>query len=371
MIYKHKLSRRLALIFDSSLALAVVLSAGCAGGDAKTGFGPATDTTVSAIVLTPEKPIAAIGESVRILAYGQSEVSDSEAVQLDWEASGGTVTPGGVFRADTVGDYTVTGRTRNEAQAEQSTTVRVQQGPAVATGCMNEPAGYTTISDQGFNDLPIPGPATDGAGWSARASDIFRLKVVSDPASPRSPSSVMDGLFPQGAKGGSAPFKMWRRFERNVTAVYMCMWHKLDRNFTNNGNSATKFGFFETPYHGNISMALNHYFNLTDYLGIRLQSRGGTLNRNVMSTYNMMRHLGEWHKIEWLVISNSINAGDGVARIWVDGQQVLDASDVRYFYPGQTPAFNGVTWNPTYGGGHNPVLYDMHQYIDHWYISAR
>ena len=168
MNYKHKLSRRLALIFDSSLALAVVLSAGCGAADSKTSFSPSVDTTVSAIVLTPEKSVAAIGESVRILAYGQSEVVDSTPVQLDWEASGGTVTPDGVFRADAVGDYTVTGRTRNEAQAEQSTMVRVQQGPAVATGCTNEPGGYTTISDQPWNTLPAPMPATGPLGWSVR-----------------------------------------------------------------------------------------------------------------------------------------------------------------------------------------------------------
>ena len=369
MIYKHKLSRRLALIFDSSLALAVVLSAGCAGGDAKTGFGPATDTTVSAIVLTPEKPIAAIGESVRILAYGQSEVSDSEAVQLDWEASGGTVTPGGVFRADTVGDYTVTGRTRNEAQAEQSTTVRVQQGPAVATGCTNEPGGYTTISDQPFNAVPAPFPSVDAFGWSARVSDIFNLGVQLDPTAPRSPGSVLAGHFPTGAKGGAAPFKLEKRFASHATAIYMCLWQKLDPKFTNNGNSGTKFGFIYTPYRG--SQGVGPYFNMTNNPGVNMESAGGILNRNMLAQYNMLNHLGEWHRLEWLVVANTQGKADGVVRLWIDGSKALEKVDVQFFFPNQAPAFTGVTWNPTYGGGSNPVPWDMTVWVDHWYVSTR
>ena len=370
MIYKHKLSRRLALIFDSSLALAVVLSAGCGAADSKTSFSPSVDTTVSAIVLTPEKSVADIGEPVRILAYGQSEVVDSTPVQLDWEASGGTVTPDGVFRADAVGDYTVTGRTRNEAQAEQSTTVRVQQGPAVATGCTNEPGGYTTISDQPFNSTPVPFPGTDGPGWSTRASDIFRLKVVPDPTAPRSPANVMAGLFQQGSKGGSAPFKMERRFPRSVTHLYMCIWQKLTPGFTSNGNTGTKFGFLITPY-GTGAQRISHYFNLVSNPGINLESGGATLNRNMKSQYGMLNHLGGWHKLEYLVISNTPGNQDGIARLWVDGVLQLDVTDVRYFFPNQTPSITGVTWNPTYGGGANPVPYDMTQYIDHWYISGR
>jgi hypothetical protein len=149
------------------------------------------------------------------------------------------------------------------------------------------------------------------------------------------------------------------------------MWHKLDPSFTNNGNVATKFGFFTTPYTGGMPNAVNHYFNLTDYLGIRLQSNGASLNRNVMSTFNMMDHRGEWHKIEWLVVANTQDKADGVARIWVDGNKVLESTDVRYFHLNQVPAFDGMTWNPTYGGGHNPVPHDMYQWIDHWYVSAR
>ena len=50
---------------------------------------------------------------------------------------------------------------------------------------------------------------------------------------------------------------------------------------------------------------------------------------------------------------------------------MLDVSNVQYFFPNQTPAFIGLMWNPTYGGGHNPVPYDMWQKIDHWMISGK
>jgi hypothetical protein len=57
--------------------------------------------------------------------------------------------------------------------------------------------------------------------------------------------------------------------------------------------------------------------------------------------------------------------------MWVDNKPVLNVNNVQYFYPGQTPRFDRVTWNPTYGGGTHPVPFAMDQFIDGWYISGR
>ena len=105
--------------------------------------------------------------------------------------------------------------------------------------------------------------------------------------------------------------------------------------------------------------------------GINLQSARAILNRNIHASYDILNHLGEWHKFEYLVVANTLGNQDGAAHVWIDGNEVLSASDVQYFFPNQVPAFTGVTWNPTYGGGSNPVPFDMYQWIDHWYISVR
>jgi hypothetical protein len=91
----------------------------------------------------------------------------------------------------------------------------------------------------------------------------------------------------------------------------------------------------------------------------------------MLSNFSLINNRGRWVKVEVLIIANTLGNADGVARMWVNGTQVLNVTNVQYFFPSQAPAFNGVTWNPTYGGGLNPVPYDMFQFIDHWRLSAK
>ena len=243
-------------------------------------------------------------------------------------------------------------------------------GSSTAHGCTHEPPGFEEIFDQDWSQLP-PVKGQDGHGWSVRSrfERERRLSIIQDPTAPRSPDGVIQGLFPAGAKGGSAPFRLNRRFERRYQRLYFCIYTKLDSRFTNNGNTGTKFGFLLTDYQTG-RQRLNHYMNLAPQFGVNLQSEKGQLNRNIKSRFNMLAELGRWHKIEVLVTANIDGLRNGSAQAWVDDRPVLNVLNVQFFYPGQNPRFTGVTWNPTYGGGHNPVPYDMYQWIDHWYASG-
>lgn len=235
--------------------------------------------------------------------------------------------------------------------------------------CSHEPRGFMLISDASWVQAPPAAPGRDPNGWSILARPQL-IRTVLDPTGPQNGKSVLEGRFPMGMPGGRGPFRMDRRFDRAVSAVYMCTWLKVSGNFTDNGNVGTKFGFLLTPYKSGQGQ-LNHYFNLTKRLGINLQSAGGRLNRLMFANYQTLAHLGEWHMVEWLVVGNTRGRADGTARIWVDGALLLDVTNVRYFFPDQDAAFEGVTWNPTYGGGLNPVPQDLYMWIARWYISGR
>ena len=240
-------------------------------------------------------------------------------------------------------------------------------GPSVTPpGCQNEPDGYNRIGGGPWDAVPRAGQARDEWRMQARPD---RIRIVEDPTVPQPDKRVIEGVFPQGHPGGRGPFNVIRVFPDHVQSIYMCMLVYLSDNFTNNGNAGTKFGFILTPYLDGPNKP-NHYFNLANQLGINLQGRGG-LNRNMRSRFNMVQHRGQWVRTEWLVTANTKGGSDGVARIWANGQLVLNVTNVRYFFPTQDPAFRGVTWNPTYGGGSNPVPYDMYQRIGEWYISGR
>lgn len=237
------------------------------------------------------------------------------------------------------------------------------------TSCGNEPVGYEPLATRPWDDVPPRSSQKGPDGWTVTARRE-RIRMFIDANAPSGSKRVLEGKFPQGAPGGRGPFRMDLIFRRHVSTVYMCVWMKLSDNFTNNGNTGTKFGFFLTPYEGT-NKYLNHYFNLTNRLGINLQSARATLNRQMQSNFPTTRNLGAWHRIEWLIVANSSGMSNGTARMWVDGRQVLNINDVQYFFPGQEPAFKGVSWNPTYGGGLNPVPYDLYQWVSDWYISGR
>jgi hypothetical protein len=237
------------------------------------------------------------------------------------------------------------------------------------SSCSNQPTGLNPITDNSFNVLPpytLPGGGS--LGWRTYHGSS-RVKIKTDAQAPRSSAPIAEGLFPKGQHGGGAPFNIGIRFKK-VKTLYWCVWQWLSPNFTNNGNTGTKWGFIITPY-GTGSQRVNHYFNLAQNLGINLQSAGATLNRNMYTPYNMIQNAGQWHRFEFLVVANTQGKSDGIARVWVDGTIRLDQNNVRYFFPNQAPAFNGLSWNPTYGGGNNPVPYDMFQKIDHWFVSGK
>ena len=238
-------------------------------------------------------------------------------------------------------------------------------------GCHHEPPGLTPIFDESWDELPPVAPKTSAGGWNVRSrrERTSRLSIVQDPAAPISPPNVIQGLFPAGGKGGSAPFRLNRRFDRTYSVLYLCMATKIDPRFTNNGNAGTKFGYFLSPY-DNGKGKLNHYINLTARMGVNLESHKGELNRNIRSSFNLLAQRGTWHRIELVLYSNRDGLSNGSLQMWADDRMVLNEFSIKFFYPGQDPGFSGITWNPTYGGGHNPVPYDMYQWIDNWYMSG-
>jgi hypothetical protein len=197
----------------------------------------------------------------------------------------------------------------------------------------------------------------DRARWHIEGGQ-GRLAIAQDSVEGR----VMVGTFPAGMRGGVGPFRLDLVFPNPTRGIYWCVRHWIDSNWTDNGNSGTKFGFL-LDNKPDAPTSTNHYANLSPRLGINLQSRGGVLNRNMFASWSLLAHRGAWHTWEFLVAADTGSAG--IAVIWVDGVQVMRKTDVRYF-PIPTGSWRGLTWNPTYGGGLNAVPYSMSEKVAWW-----
>src|SRR6266850_7716046 len=93
MTFKHKLSRRLAMLKDhrvlyvaATLAAAVVAS--CQLPARTTGTG----VTLAEVVVLPKTVNLVQNQSTNFVAFGVSTASDTMAVPVTWSATGGRIT---------------------------------------------------------------------------------------------------------------------------------------------------------------------------------------------------------------------------------------------------------------------------------------
>src|SRR6266516_2358857 len=101
------------------------------------------------IVTSPTSVTLDPYQTQQFLAYGRTQAGDSVAVVVSWSASGGTITSGGLYAADTVaGTYQVT-----------ATTQRTASAPA-ATATSTTSSGSSQVKNRGSLTQVILTPAT-------------------------------------------------------------------------------------------------------------------------------------------------------------------------------------------------------------------
>src|SRR5947207_1622900 len=132
MTFKHKLSRRLALLKDRRVLLSVTHAAALAVWACERPVtGPqAPNSPVVRIVTLPDSVTLNPGDMRQFVAYGRTQAGDSVPVAVSWSASGGTITGGGLYTADTVaGSYTVTATATSPSTAVSGSAVVKNRGP--------------------------------------------------------------------------------------------------------------------------------------------------------------------------------------------------------------------------------------------------
>lgn len=327
---------------------------------------------LQSLSLNPPTVGIPVGGTAQFNTTGRITTGAPVLVNVTYSATGGSITPAGLYTAGgTTGSFSVTAR---HLATGITTTAAVTVG---VSSCVNEPPGFTAITDQPWSAVPPASPAVDQFGWEVSAGRT-RLSVINDPSARRSGPDILQGLFPTGMTGGGGPFHIERAMAP-VKELYQCFWMKVASGFTNNGNVGTKLQFILNTYsgHTNSSQAyMNGFDKQTDVgnMGVNIEAPnvGGIYNREMPTRFKWSQHFDEWHQFEVLIIANSQATPDGILKIWVDGALDTFHSDVKWFVDTAIPTgFNLVDITPTYGGGHNPVPYPMYFFFDHWYISGR
>src|SRR5438094_10289378 len=128
MPFTFKLSQRLARM-KLPLAIAAAAFAACELPVRVTDPTPPNSPVVQ-IVSSPDTVTLDPDQTQQFVAYGRTQAGDSVAVAVSWSASGGTITGGGLYTADTVaGSYTVTATATSPSTAASGSAVVKNPGP--------------------------------------------------------------------------------------------------------------------------------------------------------------------------------------------------------------------------------------------------
>jgi hypothetical protein len=223
------------------------------------------------------------------------------------------------------------------------------KGTRAGTGLVSQTGSQTNV-----NGVWASGDSLSAAGGS------FRVRAV----------SLVSGSanVAVGMEGGAASARMSAGgFIDNPTKIYTRAMIFIDPNWTNGGNVGTKFFFF-SKQEGN-----NHYTTVFGGMENEMNSRAfvglqQTSFRNIQGPVGPSN--GAWVDAEFLFIANTPGVSNGVAKVWINGVEAINTSEVMFFAAGKTPGFSSLWMDPTYGGGVAPPPRDVFFRLAGWYRES-
>ena len=241
----------------------------------------------------------------------------------------------------------------------------------------NEPSNMTQAFDEPWNTTPNGRTGTD---WITDGSGT-NFTIVTDATAPKSASNVLQVAYPTGFGAGFSPAQAYYAETAGMPAntqgvLYMHAHIKISANWTDNGNSGTKF-VFPRPHSGEgggAAVQTNHLFRLTvsDALDFGFITQLNGTEVEYLTGANLAKNV--WHSMEFVAtLGTSGSANDGTVKVWANGTQILNVANVKMLADGQSIG-NGWKYlflDPTYGGGVNTPPADLNFQIDHWYASVK
>ena len=225
----------------------------------------------------------------------------------------------------------------------------------------NEPAGFTLVTDYGFDDslpsgnsMAIPG----SGGWFINNGGALRL---ADGTSRMPGGFVGQWSYPAGFSGGGAPANMFYDVQGG-TELYIAFYWKPSSPWQFHSSNVNKICFqFAGGGGGGGGQALLSMKNNRTIRATLEFSTGPDTNLEPNVRQSAVT-LGQWHVIEWYM-----NKATRTMRWWVDG--ALQGQYTNVDYPSHD--FDEFQFSPTWGGvGETKTENDYYRY-DHVRISKR
>lgn len=246
----------------------------------------------------------------------------------------------------------------------------------------NAPTGWRTLIDTGFNYpniLPRHSGWFDieGSNWAGRGE----ARLLQEDDSPVSPPHYISKLLPEGLNdGGGGTGIHWRtNFENASGGVYLAFTFRLSSNWHQNvSGMGTKY---IEPYGAGPARPGTHrlgyvgwYRPTADTYRVKMDrdwnpdraARGRRIaflpGREGLADFVP----GEWVEVEARMDFSQDGPWGGRARMWVNGELVIDSHDEFL----EIDALMGLAFPNTFGGGIGSVPHDQWVDLGHIFVSS-
>jgi len=257
-------------------------------------------------------------------------------------------------------------------------------------GYPNEPAGLVQLGEHAFpagyfgDDAHFGAAASytaPGARWHMRDLELA-LHIETDIAdAPMSPPGTMGMAYPTGmlSSGEPASFAFYIPEQRELYVSYHFMmprnpvsgkWElepagvKVLGYISYGDNDQQNQGF---PLFKPGGLQAGPLSARSDYVG-KPASCADYVDESKM--YKIT--LDEWHQFEFYGKLNDMGEGNGILRIWLDGELYSECTQMTYVTESYPHGFWQIHFQPVWGGWHEGLrkTQDDYAYLDHIYISG-
>lgn len=369
----------------SSTGLVTALAAGVASITATAnGFSGSATITVAqeldSVAVAPLQATIFVGDTVRIRGSGFDVNGDSvPSLVFTWASNNqavATVDALGLVTGEGQGTAIITGTSGGlSAQA----TVQVDTVDATA---LNEPAGFTAIVERPFNSKAadnndrgtgeFPNKEGGSEGWDGFEFQETNLSIVTG-SDPLSPGSAMRFTYPVGLAANNGPGVAQTLGLGGRTDLYVRTALRLGPTYYAGGvSNKLYFHRMSGSPRGEPFIALHANDDGTFRLAANFQ---GTPDNGLGFFFAaapanaLVRE--QWYVIETLLIMNSAQGvADGVFRVWVDGDLVIERTNVSYITTSGAQSWDTIHVSPTFGGSGVPNDVSFFFDLGHMYVSG-
>jgi len=342
--------------------------------------------TVDSVVVSPALANVAVNGSLQLTATLLDSAGNTvNGPAVSWSSSNtavATVSATGLVSGVVQGNATITAMSQGKSGSAAIT---------VIVPVNNEPVNYTPIvgrrfdskatadADRGTGSFPFKTGGSEG--WDGLEWSQSRLTIVQDSLAPISPSSVLQIRYPNAFKGGVAPgtaqsLKFNSGYGRSPKEIYVHYALKVSADFFGHKTGTNKIQFYWVA--GGARVFDRLVGTGTNNLNYQIALQGSSpppcetrsrLNGNQTAPARFNRD--QWYDVEVQMILNTAGQCDGIFRAWLNGQLIIEYTDVGVLASGEANrTWEQLQLRPIWGGGGDTTPNEFFMWVDHMYLSG-